>query len=101
VFLLGHWANYDDLESNLTIEELNATLEAMRRRDFERMKFEAAIHKGINLDDQNQDSDEERFRKTKLRAQARIIAGNDKSKVPDLEDQIELAQIGFGMSTEE
>lgn len=100
MFLLGHWSNYEELEANLTIDELNATLDAMRRREFERMKFEAAIHKGIDISDPNQESAEDRFNRVKLRAEARRLAGGDESNIEHVEDALVLSEIGIGIIEE-
>jgi len=48
VFLLGNWRNYDELEGNLSIEEIIATLNAYRKRQREDQRFLAAIQ-GIDL----------------------------------------------------
>jgi phytoene/squalene synthetase len=48
--LLGHWKNFDELETNLSLEELTALLEASRKKDFEDKKFAAALQ-GVDLDD--------------------------------------------------
>jgi hypothetical protein len=50
VFLLGHWKNFDELETNLSLEELTALLEAARKKDFQDKKFMASLQ-GIDLDD--------------------------------------------------
>lgn len=50
MFLLGHWKNYDELEDSLSIEELLATIKAIRGKDERDKKFSAAIQ-GIDLDE--------------------------------------------------
>jgi hypothetical protein len=57
VFLLGHWKNFDELEENLSIEELNAILEAGRIREERNMKFQAALQ-GVDLDKEDQEKEE-------------------------------------------
>jgi len=52
--LLGHWKNYDELESNLSIEELIATLKASREAEKRERKFFAAIQ-GIDLDAEDEE----------------------------------------------
>jgi len=47
---LGIWKNYDELEDNLSIDELLSTLNASRKKERESQKFFAAIQ-GINLSD--------------------------------------------------
>lgn len=65
------------------------------------MKFEAAIHKGIDISDPNQETDEERFKRTKLRAEARIMSNGDESKIDQFEDQLALSEAGIGIVIEE
>jgi hypothetical protein len=55
--LLGHWKNFDELESSLSLDELTALLDASRKKDYEDKKFVAAIN-GVDLEEQvpvNQD----------------------------------------------
>jgi hypothetical protein len=53
--LLGHWKNFDELESNLSLEELMATLESLRGREERERKFFAAIN-GIDLEAEKESS---------------------------------------------
>lgn len=48
VFLLGHYKNYDELESSLSLEELMATITASRQKEKREREFLAAIN-GIEL----------------------------------------------------
>lgn len=50
VFLLGIFKNYDELEDNLSMPELLATLEAYEKDKFRDRQFMAAM-KGVELDD--------------------------------------------------
>ena len=56
--MLGHWKNFDELESNLSLEELTALLDASRKKDYEDKKFLAAVN-GIDLDEPSQDQEPE------------------------------------------
>lgn len=49
MFLLGHWKNYDELEEQLSLDELMKTLEAFKDKEYRDRKFMAAL-KGIDLD---------------------------------------------------
>jgi hypothetical protein len=49
---LGNWKNYDELEDQLSVEELVATLQAHRKMRREEQKFLAAIQ-GIEIPDDN------------------------------------------------
>jgi hypothetical protein len=55
VFLLGHWKDYDELETSLSMPELAATLKAIYESERRRQKFMAALQ-GIDIDEKN-DSD--------------------------------------------
>jgi len=52
--LLGRWKNYEELEESLSLEELMATIEAIRSKDNNDKKFAAAIN-GVDLDEQNEE----------------------------------------------
>jgi hypothetical protein len=51
VFLLGHWKNFDELESSLSVEELSAILDASREKEKRGNKFLAAIN-GVDLEEE-------------------------------------------------
>ncbi len=50
VFLLGIFKNYDELEDNLSMPELLATIEAHEKEKFKDRQFIAATQ-GVELDD--------------------------------------------------
>lgn len=52
--MLGHWKNFDELESNLSLEELTAVLDASRKKDYEDKKFAASIQ-GIDLEESSKE----------------------------------------------
>lgn len=54
--MLGHWKNFDELESSLSLEELTAILDASRKKDYEDKKFSAALQ-GVELDGEEEKSD--------------------------------------------
>lgn len=47
---MGIWKNYDELEDNLSVDELLSTINAARKTERERQRFLAAIQ-GIDLSD--------------------------------------------------
>ena len=55
-FLLGQWRNFEEMENNLTIEELLKILDAAREKETNQRKFMAQLQ-GINLDDDNEPED--------------------------------------------
>lgn len=55
--MLGHWKNYDELEENLSIEELILTLKASRDREHRERKFLAAMQ-GVDLDENQEESED-------------------------------------------
>jgi hypothetical protein len=58
VFLLGHWKNFEELEENLSIDELNALVDASRKKEEREMRFLAAIN-GVDLDGQQEEATED------------------------------------------
>lgn len=50
MFLLGNWKSYEELEEQLSIDELLATLNAHRKQKREEQKFLAALQ-GVDLSD--------------------------------------------------
>ena len=54
MFLLGHWKNYDDLESSLCYEELLVTLNASREKERRDRIFFAALQ-GVDLEAEEPD----------------------------------------------
>jgi len=53
---LGNWKNYDELEDQLSVDELLATLNAQRKLRYEEQKFLAMIQ-GIDISDNDNVSD--------------------------------------------
>jgi hypothetical protein len=85
--LLGIWRNFDEIEDALNIFEINAIRDAARKRDHERRKFEAMLHKGVDLDEGVKTSNVPTFEEIKRRAEARNRGLS--------EEQIEFADIGI------
>lgn len=84
--MLGIWKNFDEMETNLTIAELETLLEAKREQEFQKNKFAAAL-KGIDLDEPQ--SDTPSFEDIKRRAEAKAKGVSPES--------LELAEIGIGI----
>lgn len=90
MFLLGHWKNYEELENQLSMPELVATVEAQQETERRNFKFFAAL-KGIDLDESDKtESDFERIKRKAL--------GDD----PDTNDIVNLKgklaeEAGFGI----
>ncbi|QNN98305.1 hypothetical protein SEA_LILMARTIN_55 [Streptomyces phage LilMartin] len=85
--MLGIWKNFEEIEENLTLAELEKLLEVKRESDFADKKFAAAL-KGINLDDPAE-GDAPTFEDIKRRAEA-------KAKGVSAEE-LEFAEIGIGV----
>lgn len=95
LFTLGIWTNYEQLEENLSMPELLATLDSYREQKERDRKFLAAIQ-GIDLDEGKEE--ERDFAEVKRRAKAKA-AGKD----PDANDVIDLQgkaaeEAGFGIN---
>ncbi|UTN92294.1 tail assembly chaperone [Streptomyces phage Stigma] len=90
VFLLGHWKNFEEIEDNLTLDELQAILEAARDKEYRGQKFAAAL-KGIDLDEKTGNNDTS-FDDIKRRAEAKLHGVS--------EDEIEFSNIGIAVIEE-
>ena len=55
--MLGHWKNFDELESSLSLEELTALLDFSRKKDNDDKKFMAALQGAELVDPQETYSD--------------------------------------------
>lgn len=85
--MLGIWKNFDDIEENLNVFEISAIRDAAHKKDHERRKFEAMLHKGVDLDKDNNSDDVPSFDDIKRRAEARNTGLT--------EEQIEFATVGI------
>ena len=56
--MTGHWKNFDELETNLSLPELLALLESSRKQIEDERRFLAAIQ-GVDLDEDKSSSEEE------------------------------------------
>lgn len=84
--MLGIWKNFDEIEDSLNVFEINAIRDAARKRDHERRKFEAMLHKGVDLDDVRNDGTPT-FEDIKRRAEAKARGIS--------EEAYEFAEIGI------
>lgn len=83
--MLGIWKNFEEMETNLTLAELESLLEAKRDSDFNDKKFMAAL-KGVDLD-ANRSSDTPSFEDIKNRAAAKARGVS--------QEALEFSQIGI------
>ena len=95
IFLLGIWKDYQELEANISMPELVATLASIRDLDYQEKKFLAAIQ-GVDLDgDTNKDKGQKEWEDMK----ARVFSGG---KATDSNDVLALQGVnaqkaGFGI----
>jgi hypothetical protein len=75
LMLLGIWKNIQELEDNVTLEEMQIILDAAREKDYQHQKFLAAL-KGINLDEQSGADIRSKFDAVQERANARLRGEN-------------------------
>ena len=67
IFLLGIWKDYQELEANLSMPELVATIGSIRDLDYQEKKFLAAIQ-GVDLDGEtNKDKGQKEWEDMKAR----------------------------------
>ena len=95
IFLLGIWKDYQELEANISMPELVATLASIRDLDYQEKKFLAAIQ-GVDLDGEtNKDKGQKEWEDMK----ARVFSGG---KATDSNDVLALQGVnaqkaGFGI----
>jgi len=83
---LGIWKNFEDLEDNLSLPELEAILDAHRKEREIDHKFMAALQ-GVDMDENEND---DAFEQVRRRAEARITGKT--------EEQVALEEIGIGVT---
>jgi hypothetical protein len=90
--LLGIWRNVEDLESALSLPELEAILSASREREHRQNKFLAALQ-GVDLDKHQQEESEEAFDRIQRRAYAKLSGMS--------EEMIEHGEFGMDFEIED
>lgn len=80
----GAWKNFEEIEDNLTLGELDEILNAARKMQHEQNKFIAAMQ-GIDLEKNGRPEDE--FEAVKRRAEAQLAGMS--------EEQYEFSQVGI------
>lgn len=85
---MGGWKNIQDLEDNISLDELYALYKATRDKEYRHHRFMAAL-KGVNLDEDEKDD----FENVKRRAEARLKGRSEES--------IELEEFGLDIIEEE
>lgn len=89
--LLGIWKTFQELEEVITVDELQALLEAAHEAEHRRNKFTAAM-KGIDLDNVNKESAQDRFDAVQHRVNARLSGKS--------EDELTFEDMGFDLEIE-
>ena len=86
----GSWKSLDDLEENVTMNELERMLTAARKIEHETRKFQAAMQ-GVKLDDNN--SAKSRFEEIEERARARAQGKTV--------EELEFSEIGINFESDD
>ena len=95
VFLLGIWKDYKELEENLSMPELMATLSSIRDLDYQEKKFLAAIQ-GVDLEaETNKDRGQKEWEDMKARVFSKG-ATSDSDDILALQGQ-NAVTAGFGI----
>jgi hypothetical protein len=87
--LVGAWKDFEEIETSLSLPELEAILEAARKRERDRQRFQAAL-KGVNLDADTEESLTGDDIKRRVEAKMRGMS----------EEQFELQEIGIAIQEE-
>jgi hypothetical protein len=99
VMLEGKWANFEELEEHLNLDELNLLVKAIHDREFRRNRFAAAL-KGHDLPDPNRADPKAKFEEIKARANARL-AGVDPEEYAQSKHTTDLAASGWSVQVVE
>jgi len=102
VFLLGIWKDYAELELNLSMPELLATLESKRDLDYQEKKFLAAIQ-GVDLDKNSGEAPENKWEEMKARvfSGGKARDGNDVLALQGINAHKAVFGIGIGLGYED
>lgn len=87
--MLGHWKNFNELEENLTLDELQAILQEMRKRTHEDLRTRILMNGGEDIGEYgaNANSEGTTFEDVKRRAEAKLMGVS--------ETQLEFAELGI------
>ena len=97
IFLLGIWKDYQELEANLSMPELVATIGSIRDLDYQEKKFLAAIQ-GVDLDGEtNKDKGQKEWEDMKARVFSKGATGNGNDILALQGVNAERAGFGIGM----
>lgn len=66
---MGLWKNFDELEENVNIEELNLLIDNKHQEEFKQFQRAASL-KGIEVKDPNEETAQERFERVQNEAVA-------------------------------
>jgi hypothetical protein len=92
-FLYGNWKNFQELEDNMSMPEIEAVLKAGRERQENINRFNAAI-KGINIDEDGDTlTAADKVEEMKRRAEARAAGKSD--------DEFDMNELGLEITVEE
>lgn len=89
--LTGMFKTFEELEENLSVEELHALVEASSEREFRNWRFAAGL-KGVDLDAEVRKGSTSSFDKVKARAEAKL-AGKS-------EEELKLSDFGIAITKE-
>lgn len=96
--LVGPWKSFEELEENITIDELNLIIKAAHERETRHHRVLAAL-KGIKWDDGTKEDSKAAFERAKLRAEARI-AGVSEGEMEEAQQMKQLSSWGFKVEKE-
>jgi hypothetical protein len=97
--LLGIWKNIEDLEENLTLEELELVVNSSRKKEERHYRILASL-KGIKLDDGEEEAEtgEDALLRVKRRAAAKLQGKTD-AEIDRAVDTMEMVE-DFGLDIE-
>lgn len=110
MFALGSWKSIDEMEDNLTVDELHRLFVTKQKIDHESRRFTAAL-KGVEMDPYVDPDDEEKTELDDINRRADIkrrliMQGKNPNNYDNIEEMEialglqEMQQLGFGIEEE-
>lgn len=91
--MTGSWKNFEELEEQLTLKELNKIVEAMREQE-ERYIRSIAIIMGAEIDDKEQEEESQQTARDRIKENIRKKRGESDADAPIKNADRELGRFG-------
>jgi hypothetical protein len=94
------WKSYDELEENMSLPEIIATLEQMSQSDWTDKRFMASLQ-GVKLDDigSSEETETEKEVMTRIVSKANAILSGQDPNAPDIAERQKFAELDIDYET--